>query len=109
MTTTIFLGARASAAEGAPMQGAVFERYLPSLMDPDAVRLAQTQWYPKRALPTFFRDMFAIDIHRTDPSTIEFPTFEEALGVLELAIARGERFLRRFSCLMATPLTPPRE
>jgi NAD-dependent SIR2 family protein deacetylase len=93
MTTTIFLGAGASAAEGAPTQGGVFQRYLLKLLEPDEIAgLYTSPWYPQLAIPTFFRNMFGIDIYKTAPTSADFPTFEEALGVLELAISRGQGF-----------------
>jgi hypothetical protein len=90
----IFLGAGASAADGAPIQGAVFREYARGLQhcDNDDIRLPGTAWSPETAFPSFMRDFFGIDTLRDDIDAVDFPTFEEALGVLELARARGESF-----------------
>lgn len=46
----------------------------------------------ERELATYFQHMWGIDVDQQDLSTIKFPTFEEALGLLELAKSRGESF-----------------
>src|SRR5450759_97556 len=45
-----------------------------------------------RELATFFQEMFQIDVDNTDISRITFPTFEEVLGLTDLAIMRKEGF-----------------
>jgi len=83
--TAIFLGAGASKAEGAPLQGELFREYFSS-------ELFKQSHDPMDAdLTTFFLRMFRIDVHQ-DVSKVEFPTFEEVLGLTDLAIIRKEAF-----------------
>jgi SIR2-like domain len=94
MKTAIFLGAGASAAEGAPIQNALFREYFSS---------RNIQQYPEmfQELSQFFRAMFHINLN--DPvDAIVFPTFEEALGILDLAEMRRESF-RGFDFAGAVP------
>lgn len=96
MTTAIFLGAGASAAEGAPIQSQLFQRYFSS---------RSVQKYPEifKELSQFFQAIFNIDLN--DDAQIDganYPTFEEALGILDLAEARKESF-RGFDFAGANP------
>lgn len=84
--TAIFLGAGASKAEGAPLQGELFRDYFSSC------RLRRDGDVMDRELATFFRLMFGIDVEGGDVHDIEFPTFEEVLGLTDLAILRKESF-----------------
>src|SRR5918912_768834 len=88
MKTAIFLGAGASAAEGAPVQGKLFHNYFADAeqQGPAEMRLALT---------TFFRRVFNIDVSNLS-AEVNFPTFEEALGILDLAELRRET-LRNFT------------
>jgi hypothetical protein len=45
-----------------------------------------------RELASFFFFMFQIDVHHGDIPNIKFPTFEEVLGLTDLAIMRKESF-----------------
>ncbi len=45
-----------------------------------------------RELATFFHLMFGIDVDNTPVDSIIFPTFEEVLGLTDLAILRKEAF-----------------
>jgi len=83
--TAIFLGAGASKAEGAPLQGELFHDYFSSEM------FKTSQDDMDRELATFFREMFRIDVYQ-NLTGIEFPTFEEVLGLTDLAIMRKEAF-----------------
>ena len=83
--TAIFLGAGASKAEGAPLQGELFTDYFSSEM------FKQSHDSMDRDLETFFQLMFRIDVAQ-DVSRVEFPTFEEVLGLTDLAIIRKEAF-----------------
>src|ERR1035441_7655860 len=83
--TAIFLGAGASKAEGAPLQGELFRDYFSSDM------FRQSQDDMDRELATFFLEMFRIDVDQ-NLTGIEFPTFEEVLGLTDLAIMRKEAF-----------------
>jgi NAD-dependent SIR2 family protein deacetylase len=77
----IFLGAGASASEGAPLQRDLFSSYF----------AAPTGHLSELAgdVAEFFRRVFAIDVRNTSSAT-ELPTFEEVLGLIDLALARGE-------------------
>ena len=88
--TVIFLGAGASKAEGAPLQGELFAEYFSS------DHFKQSHDSMDRDLATFFQLMFQIDVDHEDISGVSFPTFEEVLGLTDLAIMRGESF-RNFS------------
>jgi hypothetical protein len=84
--TAIFLGAGASKAEGAPLQGELFRDYFAS----PAFKASQDAM--DRELATFFAFMFQIDVDNGDIPNIKFPTFEEVLGLTDLAIMRKESF-----------------
>jgi hypothetical protein len=81
--TAIFLGAGASAAEGAPVQSQLFNTYFSNARN--------VRKYPAmyRELSEFFRAIFSIDLSKS-VRNIAFPTFEEALGVLDLLEMRRE-------------------
>jgi NAD-dependent SIR2 family protein deacetylase len=78
----IFLGAGASAADGAPTQNRLFKDYFERGPHTDAMSTSLSQ---------FFKDFFGIDTGGNLNST-DFPTFEEVLGILELALNRYESF-----------------
>ncbi len=84
--TAIFLGAGASKAEGAPLQGELFRDYFLS----PAFKASHDVM--DRELATFFFQMFNIDVDNGDVNNIAFPTFEEVLGLTDLAILRKEAF-----------------
>jgi hypothetical protein len=86
VNTAVFLGAGASKAEGAPLQGELFREYFSSPI----YKGSNDQM--DRELATFFSLMFGIDVDHGDISTIDFPTFEEVLGLTDLAILRKEAF-----------------
>jgi len=86
MLTAIFLGAGASNAEGAPLQGELFREYFSSVMYKESHDLMDTE------LAVFFHLMFNIDVYHGDLLTVAFPTFEEVLGLTDLAILRKEAF-----------------
>jgi len=84
--TAIFLGAGASKAEGAPLQGDLFREYFSSADFRESPRKMD------RELAAFFLEMFHIDVKRRDIRAATFPTFEEVLGLTDLAIMRKEAF-----------------
>lgn len=84
--TAIFLGAGASKAEGAPLQGELFRDYFSSSL------FKGRQDPMNRELAMFFYEMFQIDVDNKNVSAISFPTFEEVLGLTDLAILRKEAF-----------------
>lgn len=81
----IFLGAGASKAEGAPLQNELFFEYFSSPSFKNSHDEMETE------LATFFDLIFGIDVYN-DVSKVEFPTFEEVLGLTDLAILRKEAF-----------------
>jgi NAD-dependent SIR2 family protein deacetylase len=93
--TAIFLGAGASAAEGAPIQSDLFVDYFLSAQDQSlADAAANSPLRMKEVLSDFFQAVFNIEIP-ADPKLLRevvFPTFEEALGLLDLAENRREAF-----------------
>jgi SIR2-like domain len=84
--TAIFLGAGASKAEGAPLQGELFKQYFSSPLYRGKRSLRN------RELTAFFQELFGIDVKRKDLTNDSFPTFEEVLGLTDLAIMRKEAF-----------------
>jgi hypothetical protein len=79
--TSILLGTGASSAEGAPIQSNLFKDYF------KLIKTRHKQHSPEheRELATFFALMFDIDVDNGNLNNIVFPTFEEALGILDLA------------------------
>lgn len=89
MKTAILLGAGASAAEGLPIQANLFRDYFKLLR----VRNNSTYWAEhENELAVFFELMFGIKINDGNLDNEVFPTFEEALGVLDLADSKNEAF-----------------
>lgn len=86
MNITIFLGAGASAAENLPIQNELFSQYFKYILPKNKNEKMN------RELVKFFRDLFFIDVENKDVENINFPTFEEVLGVLDLAEQRREAF-----------------
>jgi len=85
MKFAILLGAGASAAEGAPLQNKIFQTYFESVQKTKSIHIGMNT-----ELATFFYQMFGIDVQNENLETIHFPTFEEALGILDLAERRRE-------------------
>ncbi len=89
MKTAVFFGAGASASEGAPLQNQLLREYF-SLVNgrlfPSPIEGTENR------LSSFFSKMFGIDVHKGNLDQISFPTFEEALGVLDLAELKRESF-----------------
>ncbi|MFZ5993500.1 MAG: SIR2 family protein [Thermodesulfobacteriota bacterium] len=85
----IFLGAGASACEGAPLQGDLFREYFRSCQIERDDRLNNEM---DQRLVEFFEIFFGIDIKSGVLDNVSFPTFEEILGMLELALNREESF-----------------
>ncbi|MTI70832.1 MAG: hypothetical protein FH751_11340 [Firmicutes bacterium] len=83
----IFLGAGASKAEGAPLQNEIFYEYFSS------EDFNNSYDEMDRELATFFYDFFNIDLDNDSLENVVFPTFEEALGLIDLAIRRKESFV----------------
>jgi NAD-dependent SIR2 family protein deacetylase len=93
MKTAIFLGAGASAAEGAPVQNNLFKEYFQAVKSSrTAGRLSKSEREMARELASFFKTMFDTDVQSITSNTSTFPTFEEVLGLLDLAELRREAF-----------------
>jgi hypothetical protein len=87
--TVIVLGAGASVPDGAPLQKDLFGTYFALPPDPDRLRsIAEINI----TLCAFFRTFFGIDPISATPLSKEYPTFEEALGIVELALHNEESF-----------------
>lgn len=86
MKICVFLGAGASAAENLPIQNELFSNYFKYSLPLNP--------YSKMniILRQFFKEMFNIDIIFDDIDNANFPTFEEVLGVLDMAEQRKESF-----------------
>ena len=84
--TAIFLGAGASKAEGAPLQGRLFTDYFSSSL------FKKRKDQMNQELATFFLEMFQINVRQRSLTNVTFPTFEEVLGLTDLAILRKEGF-----------------
>lgn len=88
MSKAVFIfGAGASSSAGLPIQAHLFRDYFRSgELHSDSFR---------NQLASFFGDFFHVDIQ--DLAAAQFPTFEEALGVLDLAIEKEETFGPNYS------------
>lgn len=82
----IFLGAGASKSEGAPLQNELFANYF------GGEKYRSSHGAMEKELASFFQFIFGINVDNDDLSTVTFPTFEEALGILDLAERRNEAF-----------------
>ena len=86
----IILGAGASAADGAPLQAGLFRKYAEIVQRNSNISSVHAS--SEGELRTFFDLFWGADIDSSNLATQYFPTFEEALGLLEMANARGEFF-----------------
>lgn len=79
----VFLGAGASKSDGAPLQKELFRAYMESMDESEGYN-QKNPFYNnvKIDLFTFFDVYFGIDLG--DTKSMLFPTFEEALGILEV-------------------------
>ena len=84
--TVIVLGAGASAADGAPVQSKLLREYFQSHSIQG--RVSQEM---KDALQRYFDRLWGIDV-AGDLTNVLFPTFEEVLGILDIADGRNESF-----------------
>jgi len=85
----IILGAGASAADGAPLQAGLFRKYAEFLRGQENAPVHDSR---ETELRTLFSLLWGVNIDRADLEREHFPTFEEVLGLLELANLRGEFF-----------------
>jgi NAD-dependent SIR2 family protein deacetylase len=89
LKTVIIFGAGASAAEGAPLQGAIFNDYFGLNLGAHTSPLIATM---DGELREFFGAFFGIRGPVALNARKRYPTFEEALGIIELALQRSESF-----------------
>jgi hypothetical protein len=92
----IFLGAGASCSEGAPTQSSLFNDFFSESFEgyrglPSGHPSLQKIKALKNSLIGFFQEFFGLDPTNPSPDA-QFPTFEEALGLIDLALARDEAF-----------------
>jgi hypothetical protein len=94
--TVIFLGAGASASEQRALtQRCLLKEYFDALgacannSGDDFIESPPADCHELRV---YFQDFWGIDVSAGDLGATQFPTFEEALGLLEIAAARGESF-----------------
>ena len=93
----IFLGAGASKADGAPLQNELFKEFFKLYLSGkfnEGLSESQIQKIEDlyRFVSRFFKNFFGIDLEEENAENNIFPTFEEALVVLELALNRNESF-----------------
>ena len=84
----ILLGAGASKSEGAPLQGELLGNIYDTAMFSKSDKIAKKL---QKSLKLFLKDFFGIN-HSYIHSNMPLPTFEEILGVIEIAIKREESF-----------------
>lgn len=100
MKICIFLGAGASAAENLPIQNEIFSRYfkynLPKHPDSEM----------NKKLVDFFKEIFNIDVLDDNIDKVNFPTFEEVLGILDMADQRMEAFKNLAQILIIIKIRP---
>lgn len=84
----IILGAGASKSDGAPLQRDLFRDFFDYIYrnSKNSILLEEQE----EILVDFFKIFWNIDIQSHDAE--EFPTFEDCLGILDIAYARGESF-----------------
>ena len=85
----IILGAGASKSEGAPLQNELFKEFYKQVLKDKEWSLSKKQ---EDLIIDYFKKFWGIDIKNYQNRDIKFPTFEECLGVLDLAYYRGESF-----------------
>lgn len=84
--TVFVFGAGASFDEGLPFQEKLLKAYFQNQQSDDSFKVELSQ---------YFKDFFEINVE--DFNNVEFPTFEEALGIIELAIEKEETYGPNYS------------
>lgn len=84
----IILGAGASASGGAPVQSQLLGEYAKQVLSRSDYFKGSTDKYESRdkQLKDFFNNLWGIDISKKLVEKDIFPTFEECMGILDLAI-----------------------
>jgi NAD-dependent SIR2 family protein deacetylase len=85
MNIAIFLGAGASKAEGAPTQGELFKDFFNIEKPNSNIDIIQQR------LQSFFKSFFQLDVTHQN-KTINYPTFEEVLGIIDIAEMKNDSF-----------------
>ena len=86
----VLLGAGASKSEGAPLQNELFKEFFGYYRQ---VLREKTWTLPRKReklIINFFKNFWGIDIDNYQNRNVNFPTFEECLGILDLAHLREE-------------------
>ena len=93
MKYAFFLGAGASKSCGAPLQGELFREYFMIRQEKYRRKVGYDAEYDiEREIATLFQFMFGIDVDNGDLTLVNFPTFEEVLGLIDLAVIRKQTF-----------------
>ena len=88
----IFLGAGASKADGAPLQRELFKSYFKACEDQNfGTDFDLKSSNIRKLVEQYFEKFFDLDESNMEDES-NFPTFEEALEVLDLAIERNEKY-----------------
>lgn len=86
----IILGAGASKSEGAPLQKELFSEFIEYYKQASKDKICSLSKEQEELIIEYFKDFWGIDINNYQNPDVEFPTFEECLGILDLAYLRGE-------------------
>lgn len=95
MKYAFFLGAGASKSCGAPLQGELFRDYF--MLRQEKHKKGKKDPYEdniEEEIAGFFSYMFGINVFLDKLDEVNFPTFEEVLGVIDLALIRKQSFKR---------------
>lgn len=93
MKYAFFLGAGASKSCGAPLQGELFKEYFTARQEKHKNHCGyDVEHDMEREIATLFLFLFGINVDNANLATINFPTFEEVLGLIDLAIMRKQAF-----------------
>jgi len=88
----IILGAGASKSEGAPLQKELFKEFFEYYKRDLKGKVWSLSKEQEKLIIEYFKKFWGIDIENYQNQNIKFPTFEECLGVVDLAYHRGENF-----------------
>jgi len=88
----IILGAGASKSEGAPLQKELFKEFFEYYKRALKGKVWSLSKQQEKLIIEYFKNFWGIDIKNYLNQNTKFPTFEECLGVLDLAYHRGESF-----------------
>lgn len=86
----IILGAGASKSEGAPLQNELFNEFFDYYRQNLKGKIWTLSLEQEKIVIDFFKDFWGIDINNYQSEDAVFPTFEECLGILDLAYLRRE-------------------